>query len=172
MRTPARIVTGLTAGVSLAVSAALPASASDTTIRVTVEPGVLSVTAPGTFELADVVPGRITQGVMSGIFVNDARAGVLGWTAAVSISDFTGQTDPLRRIGKSNVTYTASPAVKTGTSTVVTAPAATAPTAHPVQTATAVSGNNTARWDALIAINAPSNTLAGLYTATVVHSVL
>lgn len=172
MHTPARLVSSLTAGVILASSVALPASASGTTITMTVETGVLSVTAPGTFQLADVVPGQITQGVMSGISVNDARAGMLGWVASVSVSDFTGQADPLLRIGKSSVTYTASPAVKTGTSTVTAAPAVTAPTAHPVQTAAAVSGSNTARWDALITIDAPSNTQAGWYTATVVHSVL
>lgn len=175
MPTPARNVTSLTAAVILAISAALPASASasasDTTIRVTVEAGVLSVTAPGSFELADVIPGQITQGVMSGISVTDARAGVLGWTAAVSVSDFTGKADPLRRIGNANVTYTASPAVKTGTSTVTAAPTAAAPTAHPVQTATAVRGRNTARWDALIAIDVPPDIPAGGYTATVVHSV-
>lgn len=172
MHTFARIAPGLMAGVILVASAGLPASASGTTLSVTVKAGALGVTSPGTFEFVDVVPGRITSGVMSGISVHDARGGVLGWTATVSISDFTGQADPARRIGKSNVTYTAGPAAKTGTSTVTAAPAAIAPTAHLVQTAMGVSGSNTARWDAVIAIDAPSTTLAGAYTATVVHSVL
>lgn len=162
----------LTACAISAASAVLPASASVTTVGVTIEAGALSVTAPGAFELVDVVPGRITAGAMSGITVNDARAGVLGWTAVVSVSDFIGKADPGVRIDASKVTYAAGAALVTGTSTVTAGPAVTAPAGSVVQTATAVSGSNRARWDAVIGVDAPAGIVAGTYTTRIVHSVL
>jgi hypothetical protein len=40
-----------------------------------------------------------------------------------------------------------------------------------VQTASAVSGNNTAQWGASVSVAAPAAALADSYTATIVHSV-
>lgn len=171
MRTSAHIVLGL-AVFGIMAGAALPASAADTTISVTVEAGELGISAPDTFDLIDVVPGRVTRGSMSGISVVDGRAGVIGWIAVVSVSDFTNAADPLRTISKAQVTYTAGPAAKTGTSIITAAAAVTEPTVSVVQTATAVTGNNTAEWVASISVDAPSDALSGDYTATVIHSVL
>lgn len=171
MRTASvRTVLVLMACAISAGSAVLPASA--TVVGVTVEAGALSVTAPGTFELAHVVPGRITAGVMSGITVNDGRGGVLGWTAAVSVSDFIGEADPRVKIDAAKVTYAAGAASVTGTSTVTAAPAVTAPADSVVQAATGVSGSNRAQWDAVIGLDAPAGIVAGTYTARIVHSVL
>lgn len=141
-------------------------------MSVTVDGGALSVTAPSNFELADVAPGRTTEGVLSGITVNDARAGVLGWTATVSVSDFTGKAEPQVTIDASKVTYAAGTAIVTGTSVVTAAPAVTAPAGSVVQTATGVRGSNTARWDAVIGVDVPAGTLSGTYAAVIVHSVL
>ncbi len=41
----------------------------------------------------------------------------------------------------------------------------------PVQTATGVSGTNTASWNPVIAVAIPAGALAGTYSTTITHSV-
>jgi len=43
--------------------------------------------------------------------------------------------------------------------------------AGPVETATGVSGNNTAAWNPTITVTIPANALAGTYSTTISHSV-
>lgn len=171
MRTSARIALGLTATAMLAASMALPASAADTTTTVAIQPGVLTLEAPGSFDLGNVVPGQTTQASLSGVSVSDGRAGVLGWAATASISNFTGTDNAAHVIDVSNVTYTPATAAVTGTSSVVKSGAVVAPSSDTVQTASGVNGNNTAQWGATISVAAPSDALADSYTATIVHSV-
>ncbi|OIH82774.1 hypothetical protein BLJ79_17615 [Arthrobacter sp. UCD-GKA] len=75
--------------------------------------------------------------------------------------------------------YTPELAALTGTSTVAEAAAGVSVlgatdvgTAVAVQTATGVTGNNTAIWGAVLAIEVPAQALADTYTATLTHSVL
>jgi hypothetical protein len=171
MRTSARIALGLGATAILAASMALPASAADTTTTVAIQPGVLSLAAPASFDLGNVVPGQTTQATISGVSVSDGRAGVLGWAATVAIGNFTGTNNAAHVIPAANVTYTPAAATVTGTSSVVKSGAVTAPASATVQTASGVNGNNTAQWSATVAVAAPSDALADSYTATIVHSV-
>lgn len=170
MRTPSRILLGLTATAALAGSMAMPAMAADTTATVAVEAGTISLTAPAAVDLGAITPGETTSAVLSGMTVTDDRAGELGWVASVSIGDFANGTGS-DSIAASAASYVAGQAVTTGTS-VVTASSVIAGVPGAVQTATGVAGNNSATWDATVEVAAPADTLAGTYTSTIVHSVV
>lgn len=168
MKASSRITAGLAAAAVLAGAMALPATAADTTATVAVTKGTLSLSAPETFDLGEIVPGQTASGVLTGITVTDDRAGELGWVASVSVSDFTG-TQEGNVLSAEGVTYAPGQAVATGTSTVT--PTSVTAGNGTVQTAESVRGNNTAVWDATLSVTAPSDSLNDTYTAKIVHSV-
>lgn len=175
MRNLSRVSLAVAVSAALIGSIALPATAAptaDTTVTVLVEPGVLSVSAPGTANLGTVTPGGTTSVPLTAVQVTDNRAGVTGWQAQVILTGFVGTAVPTRTIPASAATYTPAAPTVTGTATVTPATQADLSTAKTVQTATAVSGNNTATWDASLSILAPAGTLADTYTATLTHSFL
>jgi hypothetical protein len=169
-----RTVLVLACSAALAGGMALPASAADTTTTVTVDAGLLSLTAPGTSDLGAVVPGGAAATAdIVGITVADGRAGTANWTASVSLTNFVGVT-PANSISATNATYDPSAVTSTTGAVSVAAGAVVANlfAGGIVQSATLVSGNNTAVWDAALAVTAPLNTLVDDYTATLTHSVL
>lgn len=179
MRTITRIGTVAAAAMLAAGSVVLTASAahaadSATDTSASVNSGVLSISAPTsvTFPAAD--PGTTSQATASGIRVDDTRAGTVGWTTSVSVTAFTSAGDPTRTIPASALTYAPSAASTTGTVTVTASSPITGGTAgQAVQTASAVTGNNTATWSADLTLSVPSDALAAPdYVATVTHSVL
>lgn len=168
------IRTSLVSAAALALigGMALPASAADTDATVQIQGGSIALAAPASFNLGAVAPGQSAQANLTGIGVTDDRAGETGWVSSVSVSDFTGTTNPAEIIPAANVSYVTGDAVTTGTATVTSAGTVTGfPTLQTVQTATSVHGNNTATWDATIEIAAPADAVADTYTATIVHSV-
>jgi len=174
MRTISRV--SLTAAVSAALvgSVALPATAAptaDSTVTVEVPVGTLSISAPATAALGTVTPGASASVGLAGVQITDDRAGVAGWSAQVALTDFVG-VNAANVIPATAATYTPEAATVTGTATVAETPASNLSTAKTVQTATAVSGNNTATWNASLSILAPAGALADTYTATLTHSSL
>jgi hypothetical protein len=157
---------------ALAGSIALPATAApSSTVTVEVQPGSLSVTAPDTAALGNLLtPGGFAEFTLTGVQVSDTRAGLLDWNAQASMTNLVGTTDGTRVIPASAATYTPAAATVTGTATVTPTTQVGLATAKTVQGATAVSGNNTATWDAVLRIDAPAGTLAETYSATLTHS--
>jgi hypothetical protein len=156
---------------------ALPASALDTTTTVTVPSGTIGISSvPASAALGSVTPGTTATVTLTGVKVEDNRAGEAGWTATVSSTQFEGAKEsvlgtPDNIISAANASYTAGTATVSGTATVTAAAKqADLSAVKTVQTATAVTGNNTATWNGTLELAVPSNAIADDYTAVVTHS--
>ena len=169
MRTFSRVTLVAAVSAALVGSIALPATAAptaDTTVTVLVEPGVLSVSVPAAADLGTLLPGGFSEVTLTPVQVSDTRAGVAPWSAGVIMGNLVGGLTGFI-IPSTTATYTPTAATVTGTSTVTPTTQTDLSTAKMVQAA-AVSGNNTASWDAVLRVTAP----AGTYTATMTHSFL
>ncbi|ROP65640.1 WxL domain-containing protein [Curtobacterium sp. ZW137] len=151
----------------------LPASAAtaDTSVTAAVASGGLSISAPGDLDLGAITPGQVGRAPLTAITVTDLRAGTAGWAATASISDFRsaslGTTIP-----SEDASYTPTTATTTGTATVTEHSTTGGAQATTVQEAADVTGNNSASWDAAIALAVPADALASDdYIATLTHSV-
>jgi hypothetical protein len=174
MRSFSRVSLAAAASAVLVGSLALPATAADnttTTTTVVIDSGSIAVSAPGAASLSALTPGGTAGANINGVQVSDNRAGTEGWAVSVVLSDFTGNltTDV---IPAANASYTPSNAAVSGNALIGKATAADLSVPTTVQSATNVNGNNTATWDALVQVTAPSDALADTYTATLTHSVL
>lgn len=173
MRKLSRFSLAIAASATLVGSIALPASAApvtDTTdTTVTVSAGVLGIAAPATATLPAVVPGKTTTVALDEVVVTDLRAGEAGWVTSVILTDLTGTGGT---IPASAASYTTDVANKSGTVTLAETSSSDLSVLAPVQTASAVTGNHTATWNADLNLAAPADALAGEYTATLTHSVL
>lgn len=149
----------------------LPAGAA-TPATFTMTAGTLSISAPtssvslGTQAISSS-PSTIT-GPLGVVTVSDQRGGVTTWTASVISTAFTppsGPADPA-----SNVSYTAGTITTSGT---VTATAVPAPDLTGVSTVVtgASTGISSASWNPTISVIVPANFAAGVYSATITHSV-
>ena len=176
MRRITRVSSVLAASVVLVGSMALPASAdtsSATATTVTVTGGGLAIAAPANATLSDAAPGATATATLTGVRVTDTRAGKVGWTASVVSSDFTGTIAGAAAIPATAATYTPSGvAAVTGVVVVTPTTQTNLSTAKPVQTASAVVGNNTATWSAALSVAVPMGALADTYSGTLTHSVL
>jgi len=160
-------------GLALAIPASA-ATASDTPVTVEVSGGALSISAPtGSVDLGSVLASTSAQTVSSllgVVTVTDTRAGTLGWVATAGATDFTGpQSISVSTPG--SVTYTPGQATVTGTANVAPTDENHLYPTSPVQTATGVSGANTAAWNPTIAVTIPAGALVGTYGTTITHSV-
>lgn len=169
MRHFSRVSLVLAVSAALVGSVTLPATAADTGVTVTVPTGGLAISAPGTAALGSIAPGANANVALTGVTVTDTRAGVGGWQAQVTMSALVSGANT---IPASGATYTPAAATVNGNATVTPATVADLTTAKTVQTATAVSGNNDATWDATLNIAVPAGALAGDYTGTLTHSTL
>jgi hypothetical protein len=152
---------------------ATPAFAAGTPVTVTINAGGgLGISAPvGPVSLATATASASAQTVtaqLGPVLVTDLRAGILGWVATAGSTDFTGAG----AIPASAEAYTPGAPTVVGIAT-VTPTSLTAMTAGggTVQTATAVTGVNTAGWNPSIAVTIPAGAIAGTYSATITHSV-
>src|SRR5580704_10809908 len=135
-------------------------TAPGTPVTVEVTGGALTISAPtGPVNLGSVVTSANAQTVsalLGNVAVTDLRGGTVAWTATVSATDFTGpQAISTSTFGL--VVYTAGTATVTGSATVVGSTESTLNPGGPAQTATAVSGSNTATWDPTVAVTIPAN---------------
>ncbi|ALV42361.1 hypothetical protein AU252_15405 [Pseudarthrobacter sulfonivorans] len=178
VRTPAGTATRIVrAAAALAFSAALagaaapPATTADTLSTLVVSSGSLgfsSAPASVSFGLDD--PGAAAAMALQGVTVNDNRAGTAGWSASLALTDFTGNATGAA-LSSTGATYTPTAATTTGTVTVTASTATDPTTPRIVQTATGVSGNNTATWNASLTVPVPNDAVVDTYTATLTYSI-
>ncbi len=164
----------------IAFGIALPASAyalpGATTATITISGGSLSITVPtdagnlGT--VANTVSGEIVNGPLGQVQVNDARnaAAGSGWVASVISTAFTPSTGAA--IAASAVGYNAGPITQVGTATYTPNNPPNLTGVAPAVTATGITGDNSATWNPTINVTVPGGMAAGVYSATITHSVL
>jgi Ice-binding-like/Domain of unknown function DUF11 len=136
--------------------------------------GVLSITAPASATLGPAAPGGTSSASLGMVQVTDERAGLAGWTATTSATDFTtGGSTTAETIPVHDVQYLISGFTSTtGSATFTRTPVTTlAGTAQAVVTATNVSGDNSAAWNPVMGVSVPSGAVGGTYSATITHSV-
>ena len=136
--------------------------------------GVLSITAPGDASLGSSAPGATASASLGIVQVTDDRAGVAGWTATTSATDFTtGTGTAAETIPVADVQYLISGFTSTtGSATFTPTPTTVlASTPQAVVAATNVDGDNAAAWNPVIQVSVPSGAVGGAYTATITHSV-
>jgi uncharacterized repeat protein (TIGR01451 family) len=136
--------------------------------------GMLSITAPASADLGAAAPGGTARAQLGVVQVSDDRAGVAGWTATASATDFTtGGGTTAETIPVDDVLYLINGFVSTtGSATFTPAPeTGLSGTAQAVVVATNVAGDNAAAWNPLIQVSVPRGAVAGTYSATITQSV-
>lgn len=168
------ISAAVTGAVLLGIAA--PASAVPTSATVTVTGGSLSITVPtsagnlGT--RANTVSGGVISGPLGSVQVNDARSAAAGsgWVASVISTAFTPPAGPT--IGAAAVGYTAGAITQVGTATFTANDPPDLTGVVPAVTATGITGDNSATWNPTINVTVGGGKAAGVYSATITHSVL
>jgi hypothetical protein len=166
------------AAVMLSVGTAVPSSAATTggsAATITLTGGALSITVPtsagnlGT--AANSVGGETISGPLGPVQVSDARSAAAGsgWVASVIATAFTPPAGPA--IAASAVSYTAGAITKVGTATYTADDPGDLTGVVAAVTATGITGDNSATWNPTISVVVPGGMAAGVYSATVTHSV-
>jgi hypothetical protein len=173
------IVTGVAAALGLGFAAPAPASttgAITTTVTLSGTPtSGLSITVPPAADLDTYATGTTnTSGLLGPVTVTDARALlVAARTAVVSSTSFaTGGATPAETILNTDVRPAAGLATAT-TGIGVFLPGRGVPmnATYTADTLTAGVGEDSASWDPTITVTPPVSTAAGVYNATITHSV-
>jgi hypothetical protein len=161
--------------VGVVVPSSADASGGGSAATITIVGGSLSISVPpdagNLGSRANTVAGGTISGSLGQVQVNDARSAAAGssWVVSVISTAFTPPAGPA--IPASAVGYTAGPITKVGTAT-YTAADPTALTGVVVAvTATGITGDNSATWDPTINVAVPGGMAAGVYSATITHSV-
>jgi hypothetical protein len=172
-----RPLVAVVAGALAVCVVALPASAQEpSSATVTIEGGALAITVPvdaGSLgSRANTVDGGTISGPLGSVQVNDARSAVAGsgWVASVISTAFTPPTGPA--IAASAVGYTVGAITKVGTATYTANDPGNLTGVAPVVTATGITGDNSATWNPTINVAVPGGMAAGIYSATITHSVV
>ncbi|MCZ2824302.1 MULTISPECIES: hypothetical protein [unclassified Modestobacter] len=177
MRTRSLLVT--TAVLALALGAGTPAIAETTGVTaatVTVQGGVLGITVPtdaGSLGTADnAVLGGAISGPLGQVQVDDGRSAVAGsgWVASATSTAFAPPVGPA--IPATAVGYTVGALTQVGTATYTANDPGNLTGVAPVVTATAITGDNSATWTPTITVSVPGGMAAGVYSATITHSVV
>lgn len=172
----------LVAAATAAAAAVVAPPASADTSGVTsmsmeiVAGGGLSIIVPGNAgspgtRVSTSGPG-IISGALGQVKVVDARSAPANstWTASAIATAFTPPAGPA--LPASAVGYIAGEIVKTGTATYEANDPTNLTGVSPVVTATGISGDNSATWTPTIKLTVPGGMAAGVYTATITHSVV
>jgi hypothetical protein len=147
-----------------------------TTASVALQGGDLSITVPADAgslgSHANTVGGGIISGPLGQVQVSDARSAAAGsgWVASVISSAFTPPAGPA--IPAAAVGYTAGVITQIGTATYTANNPGNLTGVAPAVTATGITGDNSATWSPTIIITVPGAMAAGVYTATITHSVV
>jgi hypothetical protein len=158
------------------VSGASPAAADTTGATITVTGGSLSISAPANAGNLGTRANTVVAGTISGslgqVQVLDARSPIAGsgWVASVISSAFTPPTGPA--IAASAVGYTAGTITKVGTAVYTANDPGNLTGVSAAVTATAITGDNSATWNPTISVLVPGGMAAGVYSATITHSVV
>ncbi|MEV4498682.1 hypothetical protein AB0J84_23670 [Micromonospora arborensis] len=186
MRTAKICLAGAAAAAMVGFLAA-PASAAPTdttTVTFEVEVGTLDIDAPATADLGSGAPGSVITGQLGTVTVTDSRgAADASWVATVTASVFqTGGGSPPETVLPEEIDYWSGPAVGTPPTTgdgTFTEGQLTAGDAAPLSSVTPLTafthsggtGGNSANWNPTLVVNVPLDSIAGIYTGTVTHSV-
>jgi hypothetical protein len=164
----------ITLGVAVPTSAA---TTGGTDATVTLVGGALSITlqanAGNLGSLTNTVSGGTIAGPLGQVQVSDARSAAAGsgWVASIISTAFTpllgGPT-----IAASAVGYTAGAITKVGTATYTANDPGNLTGVSPAVTATGITGDNSATWNPTIHVAVAGGTIAGVYSATITHSVV
>ena len=175
LRSPsiAIIASVFTLGIAGSASAA---TSGGTTATITVTGGFLSITVPtdagnlGT--IVNSVGGGMISGPLGQVQVSDARspAAGSGWVTSVISTAFTPPAGPA--IAASFVSYSAGAIAKVGTATYTANNPGDLTGVVAAVTATGITGDNSATWNPTISVLVAGSTAAGVYSATITHSVV
>lgn len=152
------------------------ADSGSTTATVTIQGGVLAITVPATAgnlgTRANTVSGGTISGSLGEVQVSDARSAVAGsgWVTSVISTAFTPPAGPA--IAASAVSYSAGVITKVGTATYTANNPGNLTGVSAAVTATGITGDNSATWNPTITVLIPGGTIAGVYSATITHSVV
>ena len=163
---------------------AAPAAAAptdDTTVTFEVEAGTLDIVAPATADLGGGPPGGVITAQLGTVTVTDSRGDAdASWVASVTATVFqTGGGTPAETVLPSEIDYWSGPATATTGTGTFTPGQLTAGDAAPLDSVTPLTafthtggtGGNTASWNPTLDVNVPLDSIAGIYTGTVTHSV-
>ncbi|MEU7458606.1 hypothetical protein [Streptosporangium roseum] len=158
-----------------------PSTTCATTVifTVTADNGLEITTPDGPVDIGSGTPGTQISGQLGAVTVSDERAALTAtWTATVSGTAFTtGGGTGAETVPTTAISYWSGPATATtGNGTYVPGQpnAASAEVLDEPYTAfskTSGSGDNSATWNPTIVIDVPAETVAGIYTGTINHSV-
>ena len=155
--------------------------AATTNINATVNPGTLSIQAPGTASMTaidlDTLPdaGGYSTGTITGVRVKDHRAASPGWSATATCTNFSDGGS--NTIAVTNLTITPSAISPVGNSSLTGVTAGSAHTytgtSDPATLMTATAGNGRGRYDQNEALSlfVDISTVPATYTATVTETV-
>jgi hypothetical protein len=167
------VLVGLAGVLTFSVPAAADSSGG-TPVTFEVGGATLDISVPaGSVDLGAVVASSSAQTVSANlgmVTVTDGRGGTTGWTVTAVATDFSGpQSISVSAVGGSG--YTAGPTNVTGTAAVAGSDLNALYPPAAVQTATGVSGLNSASWNPTISVAVPANALVGTYGTSITHSV-
>lgn len=155
--------------------------AATTNINAQVNPGTLSIQAPGTASMTaidlDTLPdgGGTSTGTISGVRVKDHRSGSPGWSATATCTDFTDGGTNTIPVTNLTITPGAISAIGNSSLTGVTAGSAHtySGTSDPATLMTATAGNGRGRYDQdeALSLFVDISTAPATYTATVTETV-
>ncbi len=176
MSTP-RLLVALAIAGTLTLGLVPPASADGpTTASITVTGGTLSIAmaaAAGSLgSQANTVGGGTISGPLGQVQVSDARSAAAGsgWVASVISTAFTPPSGPA--IAASAVGYTVGSITQVGTATYTANDPTSLSGVSAAVTATGITGDNSATWNPTVNVAIPGGMAAGVYLATITHSVL
>lgn len=161
------------------VALAAPADAAQG-VTFTLTAGALTVSDPAAKDLGSVATGTASiTSTLGNTSVSDNRGALLGtWTSTVSSTDFvTGGATEDETIAKSNVSYYSGLATASSGTAVRVPGQATVLNAQDMSvsrtafSATGVVGNNSTTWVPTVVVAIPSDSVAGVYSGTITHSV-
>ena len=145
-------------------------------MTLTITAGSMSMTVPASTADLGTKFGTMAPGTMSGslgqVQVDDARNAPAGsgWVVSVISTAFTPSVGPT--IAASLVSYSAGTITKVGTATYTANNPPNLTGVAPAVTATGITGDNSATWSPTISVAVPGGTAAGVYTATITHSIV
>ncbi|MET7864018.1 hypothetical protein [Micromonospora taraxaci] len=166
-------------GFLAAPAVAAPTDTTDTTFEVLA--GTLDIDAPAAADLGTGAPGGTITGQLGTVTVTDSRgAADASWEASVTATVFqTGGGTPAETVTPEEIDYWSGPATATTGTGTFTPGQLTAGDAAPLSSVTPLTafthgggtGGNTASWNPTLVVNVPLDSIAGVYTGTVTHSV-
>lgn len=178
MRKRLALALSLASAGSMVVLAA-PANAAQG-VTFTLTAGSLTVSDPADKSLGSVATGTASiSNTLGATTVTDNRGALLGtWTASVASTDFTtGGATADETIGKADVAYYSGLATASSGTAVRLPGQATLLNAQDMSvsrtafSATGVVGNNSTTWDPTVVVTIPSDSVVGVYSGTITHSI-